>query len=96
MLKNIMITISQFKINIPTPVMGSNVLALSFIILIVLTDIDDTLPSIFSIDIDRLIRYVNQRDPILSTSNRIRYINTLELEVYRSTTHICYTISKKV
>ena len=48
MLKNITITISQFKINIPTPVMANVRTPLKQYASCVLIDIDDTLPSIFS------------------------------------------------
>ena len=48
-----MITISQFKINIPTPVMDQRVRTpQNKDPSCVLVDIDDTLPSIFSGDMD--------------------------------------------
>ena len=44
--------ISQFKINIPTPVMAGVRTPLKQYVQLCLVDIDDTLPSIFSGDMD--------------------------------------------
>jgi len=66
--------ISQFKINIPTPVMAGVRTPLKQYASCVLVDIDDTLPSIFSGDM-AIGRYVAQRAGIGINAGRIRGIN---------------------
>ena len=67
--------ISQFKINIPTPVMAGVRTPLRQYASCVLVDIDDTLPSIFSSDM-AVGRYVAQRAGIGINAGRIRGINS--------------------
>ena len=67
-------SISQFKINIPTPVMAGVRTPLKQYASCVLVDIDDTLPSIFSGDM-AIGRYVAQRAGIGINAGRIRGIN---------------------
>ena len=67
--------ISQFKINIPTPVMAGVRTPLKQYASCVLVDIDDTLPSIFSSDM-AVGRYVAQRAGIGINAGRIRGINS--------------------
>ena len=67
--------ISQFKINIPTPVMAGVRTPLKQYASCVLVDIDDTLPSIFSGDM-AIGRYVAQRAGIGINAGRIRGINS--------------------
>ena len=66
--------ISQFKINIPTPVMAGVRTPLRQYASCVLVDIDDTLPSIFSGDM-AIGRYIAQRAGIGINAGRIRGIN---------------------
>jgi len=66
--------ISQFKINIPTPVMAGVRTPLKQYASCVLVDTDDTLPSIFSSDM-AIGRYVAQRAGIGINAGRIRGIN---------------------
>mgnify|MGYP000019855149 CR=1 FL=1 len=66
--------ISQFKINIPTPVMAGVRTPLKQYASCVLVDIDDTLPSIFTGDM-AIGRYVAQRAGIGINAGRIRGIN---------------------
>ena len=66
--------ISQFKINIPTPVMAGVRTPLRQYASCVLVDIDDTLPSIFSGDM-AVGRYIAQRAGIGINAGRIRGIN---------------------
>jgi ribonucleoside-diphosphate reductase alpha chain len=66
--------ISQFKINIPTPVMAGVRTPLKQYASCVLVDSDDTLPSIFSSDM-AIGRYVAQRAGIGINAGRIRGIN---------------------
>ena len=65
--------ISQFKINIPTPVMART--PIKQYASCVLVDVDDTLPSIFSSDM-AIGRYVAQRAGIGINAGRIRGINS--------------------
>ncbi len=67
--------ISQFKINIPTPVMAGVRTPMRQFASCVLVDSDDTLPSIFSSDM-AIGRYVAQRAGIGINSGRIRAINS--------------------
>ena len=67
--------ISQFKINIPTPVMAGVRTPLRQFASCVLVDSDDTLPSIFSCDM-AIGRYVAQRAGIGINAGRIRGINS--------------------
>tara|TARA_R110001592_G_scaffold55511_2_gene169540 strand:+ start:1943 stop:4264 length:2322 start_codon:yes stop_codon:yes gene_type:complete len=67
--------ISQFKINIPTPVMAGVRTPLKQYASCVLVDVDDTLPSIFSSDM-AIGRYVAQRAGIGINAGRIRGINS--------------------
>ena len=67
--------ISQFKINIPTPVMAGVRTPLKQYASCVLVDINDTLPSIFSGDM-AIGRYVAQRAGIGINAGRIRGINS--------------------
>ena len=67
--------ISQFKINIPTPVMVGVRTPLRQFASCVLVDSDDTLPSIFSSDM-AIGRYVAQRAGIGINAGRIRGINS--------------------
>ena len=67
--------ISQFKINIPTPVMAGVRTPLRQFASFVLVDSDDTLPSIFSSDM-AIGRYVAQRAGIGINAGRIRGINS--------------------
>lgn len=67
--------ISQFKINIPTPVMAGVRTPLRQFASCVLVDSDDTLPSIFSSDM-AIGRYVAQRAGIGINAGRIRGINS--------------------
>jgi len=67
--------ISQFKINIPTPVMAGVRTPLKQYASCVLVDVDDTLPSIFSGDM-AIGRYVAQRAGIGINAGRIRGINS--------------------
>ena len=67
--------ISQFKINIPTPVMAGVRTPLRQYASCVLVDIDDTLPSIFSGDM-AIGRYIAQRAGIGINAGRIRGINS--------------------
>ena len=66
--------ISQFKINIPTPVMAGVRTPIKQYASCVLVDVDDTLPSIFSSDM-AIGRYVAQRAGIGINAGRIRGIN---------------------
>ena len=66
---------SQFKINIPTPVMAGVRTPLRQFASCVLVDSDDTLPSIFSSDM-AIGRYVAQRAGIGINAGRIRGINS--------------------
>ncbi len=66
--------ISNFKINIPTPVMAGVRTPLKQYASCVLVDTDDTLPSIFSSDM-AIGRYVAQRAGIGINAGRIRGIN---------------------
>ena len=66
--------ISQFKINIPTPVMAGVRTPLRQFASCVLVDSDDTLPSIFSSDM-AIGNYVAQRAGIGINAGRIRGIN---------------------
>ena len=66
--------ISQFKINIPTPVMAGVRTPLKQYASCVLVDVDDTLDSIFSSDM-AIGRYVAQRAGIGINAGRIRGIN---------------------
>ena len=66
--------ISQFKINIPTPVMAGVRTPLKQYASCVLVDVDDTLDSIFSSDM-AVGRYVAQRAGIGINAGRIRGIN---------------------
>ena len=85
--------ISQFKINIPTPVGGCFELLSNSINRCVLVDIDDTLPSIFSGDMV-IGRYVASQRVNLSTLGRIRGHQCDTGEEVQHTGVI--TISKKV
>ena len=67
--------ISQFKINIPTPVMAGVRTPMRQYASCVLVDIDDTLPSIFSSDM-AVGRYIAQRAGIGINAGRIRGINS--------------------
>ena len=67
--------ISQFKINIPTPVMAGVRTPIKQYASCVLVDVDDTLPSIFSSDM-AIGRYVAQRAGIGINAGRIRGINS--------------------
>ena len=67
--------ISQFKINIPTPVMAGVRTPIRQYASCVLVDVDDTLPSIFSSDM-AVGRYVAQRAGIGINAGRIRGINS--------------------
>ncbi len=67
--------ISQFKINIPTPVMAGVRTPLKQYASCVLVDTDDTLSSIFSSDM-AIGRYVAQRAGIGINAGRIRGINS--------------------
>ena len=67
--------ISQFKINIPTPVMAGVRTPMRQYASCVLVDVDDTLPSIFSSDM-AIGRYVAQRAGIGINAGRIRGINS--------------------
>ena len=67
--------ISQFKINIPTPVMAGVRTPIRQYASCVLVDVDDTLSSIFSSDM-AIGRYVAQRAGIGINSGRIRAINS--------------------
>ena len=67
--------ISQFKINIPTPVMAGVRTPMRQYASCVLVDVDDTLPSIFSSDM-AIGRYVVQRAGIGINAGRIRGINS--------------------
>jgi len=67
--------ISQFKINIPTPVMAGVRTPIRQYASCVLVDVDDTLPSIFSSDM-AIGRYVAQRAGIGINAGRIRGINS--------------------
>jgi ribonucleoside-diphosphate reductase alpha chain len=67
--------ISNFKINIPTPVMAGVRTPLKQYASCVLVDVDDTLPSIFSSDM-AIGRYVAQRAGIGINAGRIRGINS--------------------
>ena len=67
--------ISQFKINIPTPVMAGVRTPLKQYASCVLVDADDTLSSIFSSDM-AIGRYVAQRAGIGINAGRIRGINS--------------------
>jgi len=67
--------ISQFKINIPTPVMAGVRTPLKQYASCVLVDVDDTLPSIFSSDM-AIGRYVAQRAGIGINAGKIRGINS--------------------
>jgi len=66
---------SQFKINIPTPVMAGVRTPIRQYASCVLVDIDDTLPSIFSSDM-AIGSYVAQRAGIGINAGRIRGINS--------------------
>ena len=67
--------ISQFKINIPTPIMAGVRTPIRQFASCVLVDSDDTLPSIFSSDM-AIGRYVAQRAGIGINAGRIRGINS--------------------
>ena len=67
--------ISQFKINIPTPVMAGVRTVMRQFASCVLVDSDDTLPSIFSSDM-AIGNYVAQRAGIGINAGRIRAINS--------------------
>ena len=67
--------ISNFKINIPTPVMAGVRTPIRQYASCVLVDVDDTLPSIFSSDM-AIGRYVAQRAGIGINAGRIRAINS--------------------
>ena len=67
--------ISQFKINIPTPIMAGIRTPIRQFASCVLVDSDDTLPSIFSSDM-AIGRYVAQRAGIGINAGRIRGINS--------------------
>ena len=67
--------ISQFKINIPTPVMAGVRTPIRQYASCVLVDIYDTLPSIFSSDM-AIGSYVAQRAGIGINAGRIRGINS--------------------
>ena len=67
--------ISQFKINIPTPVMAGVRTPIKQYASCVLVDVDDTLPSIFSSDM-AIGSYVAQRAGIGINAGRIRGINS--------------------
>ena len=67
--------ISQFKINIPTPVMAGVRTPIRQYASCVLVDVDDTLPSIFSSDM-AIGNYVAQRAGIGINAGRIRGINS--------------------
>ena len=67
--------ISQFKINIPTPVMAGVRTPMRQFASCVLVDSDDTLPSIFSSDM-AIGNYVAQRAGIGINAGRIRAINS--------------------
>src|SRR5210317_2210733 len=67
--------ISQFKINIPTPVMAGVRTPIKQYASCVLVDVDDTLSSIFSSDM-AIGRYVAQRAGIGINAGRIRAINS--------------------
>ena len=67
--------ISQFKINIPTPVIAGVRTPIRQYASCVLVDVDDTLPSIFSSDM-AIGRYVAQRAGIGINAGRIRGINS--------------------
>jgi len=67
--------ISQFKINIPTPVMAGVRTPIRQYASCVLVDVDDTLPSIFSSDM-AIGSYVAQRAGIGINAGRIRGINS--------------------
>jgi len=66
---------SQFKINIPTPVMAGVRTPIRQYASCVLVDVDDTLPSIFSSDM-AIGNYVAQRAGIGINAGRIRGINS--------------------
>ena len=66
---------SQFKINIPTPVMAGVRTPIRQYASCVLVDVDDTLPSIFSSDM-AIGSYVAQRAGIGINAGRIRGINS--------------------
>jgi len=67
--------ISQFKINIPTPVMSGVRTPMRQFASCVLVEVDDTLPSIFSSDM-AIGRYIAQRAGIGINAGRIRGINS--------------------
>ena len=66
--------ISNFKINIPTPVMAGVRTPIKQYASCVLVDVDDTLPSIFSSDM-AIGNYVAQRAGIGINAGRVRGIN---------------------
>mgnify|MGYP003311911765 CR=1 FL=1 len=70
--------ISQFKINIPTPVMAGVRTPIKQYASCVLVDVDDTLPSIFSSDM-AIGRYVAQRAGIGINAGRIRAVSYTHL-----------------
>jgi len=66
--------VSEFKINIPTPVMAGVRTPMRQFASCVLVDVNDTLPSIFSSDM-AIGRYIAQRAGIGINASRIRGIN---------------------
>ena len=68
--------ISKHRINIPTPIMAGVRTPLRQFADNVLIDVDDTLDSIFSSDMDSIGRYVAQRAGIGINAGRIRGINS--------------------
>ena len=67
--------VSQFKINIPTPVMAGVRTPMKQFASCVLVDVNDSLPSIFSSDM-AIGRYIAQRAGIGINASRIRGINS--------------------
>ena len=67
--------ISQFKVNIPTPVMAGVRTPMRQFASCVLVEVDDTLPSIFSSDMS-IGRYIAQRAGIGINAGNIRGINS--------------------
>ena len=74
--------ISQFKINIPTPVMAGVRTPMRQYASCVLVDVDDTLPSIFSSDM-AIGRYVAQRAGIGINAGRIHGIQEIPISKHQ-------------
>ena len=83
--------VSKFKINIPTPVITIVRTPLRQFASCVLVDTDDTLPSIFSSDMDPLTVMLHKEQALASTLEG--FVESTLYSWWRNTTHWCHSLS---